>query len=102
MELRAGGRVFPLVSLAVLAALTPLLVSCARPADSPGVPPTPSQRPIISDNEAEDALGVADEFLVAVGQKNYARLWTLLTPEARSQWTAEEAFAAFLDRKFGA
>jgi peptidoglycan/xylan/chitin deacetylase (PgdA/CDA1 family) len=102
MELRAGGRAFRLASLAVVAALTPLLISCARAVDSPGVPPTPSPRPIISDDESEDALGVAEAFLAAAAEKNYARVWALLSPEARSQWAAEEAFAAFLDRKFGA
>ena len=102
MELHAGGRAFSLTSLAVLAALTPLLVSCARTADSPGVSPSPSQRPIIADNDAEDALGIAEAFLAAIAEKNYPQVWELLSPEARSQWPAVEAFAAFLDRKFGA
>ena len=102
MELRAAGRASRLTSLALLVVLTPVLTSCARTADSPGVPPTPSPRPIISDDEAEDALGVAEAFLAAAAEKNYARVWALLSPEARSQWAAEEPFAAFLDRKFGA
>ena len=102
MELHVGGRAFPLTSLAVLVALTPLLISCARPAESPGAPPTPTQQPIISDDEAEDALGVAEAFLAAAAEDKYGEMWAMLSAEARSQWTAEEAFTAFLDRKFGA
>ena len=102
MELLAAGRAFRPISLVLLALLAALLVSCARAADSPGASPTPSQRPAVSDDEAEDALGVAEAFLAAATDKNYGRMWAVLTPEARSQWTAEGAFATFLEHKFGA
>lgn len=101
MELHARGSAFRLASLVLLVALTSLIVSCARAVDSPGVPPTPSQRPIVSDDEAEDALGVAEAFLAAAAEKDYGRVWALLSSEARSQWTTEEAFAAFIEAKFG-
>ena len=102
MGLRAAGRAFQPIFLAHLAALTPLLVSCVRTVDSPGVEPTPSEPPAISEDQAEDALGVAQAFVTAVAEQNRVRLWDLLAPEARSRWPGQEAFAAFIERKFGA
>ena len=74
MELLAAGRAFRLISLALLAALVTFLVSCARTADSPGVDATPTERPAISDNDAEDAIGAAEAFLAAAAAKNYWRM----------------------------
>jgi peptidoglycan/xylan/chitin deacetylase (PgdA/CDA1 family) len=102
MELHAGGGAFRITAVALLVSLSPLVISCASVVDSPGLPPTSSPLPVISDDEAEDALGVAEAFLAGAGEQNYSRLWALLAPEARSLWTSEEPFVAFLQRKFGA
>jgi peptidoglycan/xylan/chitin deacetylase (PgdA/CDA1 family) len=100
MELHAVGRAFRSNSFFSLLALALLTVSCARVVDSPGTPPRPTAPPILSDDDAEDALGVAESFLAAAAEKNQGRMWTLLAAEARAQWASEESFAAFLQRKF--
>lgn len=101
MKLRAAGRTIRLTLLALLV-LIPLLISCARRADSPGVEPTATERPFISEDQAEDALGVAQAFVQAAATRDQAQMWALLAPEAQEQWPAQDQFAAFTGRKFGA
>ena len=100
MTLRTAGRALRPTPFALLIA-TLLLVSCARRADSPGTDPTPSPTPVISDEQAEDALGVAQAFVQAAAARDQAQMWALLAPEAQQQWLAQDQFAAFIGRKFG-
>jgi peptidoglycan/xylan/chitin deacetylase (PgdA/CDA1 family) len=104
MELRAAGRVFQLWRLALVIAVSGVLVSCSSDPPPELLPNkgTPSGRPVVADDEAEDALGVAQAFVAAAADEKYDRMWDLLAPEARSQWAGKEQFVAFLEAKFGA
>jgi peptidoglycan/xylan/chitin deacetylase (PgdA/CDA1 family) len=105
MELHVAGRVLQLTSSILIVALTGILVSCARSAESPGVTPSPPRQPetpVLSEEQAEDALATAQVFVTAAAEKRYDRMWTLMAPEATSRWAGPEQFTAFIDRKFGA
>jgi peptidoglycan/xylan/chitin deacetylase (PgdA/CDA1 family) len=102
MELRTAGRAFQPIASIVVIGLTGILASCVRTAESPGVTPAPSQPPVLSEDQAEDALATAQDFVTAAAEKKYDRLWELLGPEATWRWEGPAQFGAFIERKFGA
>jgi peptidoglycan/xylan/chitin deacetylase (PgdA/CDA1 family) len=83
-------------------ALAVTFIACARGVESPGVEPTPSPSPVISEEQAEDALGVAQAFVAAAAARDSAAMWTFLATEEQEKWAGPEQFAAFVQRKFGA
>jgi peptidoglycan/xylan/chitin deacetylase (PgdA/CDA1 family) len=103
MELHAAGRALRCHAFAVLSGgLAVTLIACARGVESPGTDPTPSPSPVISDEQAEDALGVAQAFVQASAARDTAAMWALLAPEEQQKWAGQDQFAAFIQRKFGA
>jgi peptidoglycan/xylan/chitin deacetylase (PgdA/CDA1 family) len=104
MELRTAGRAFQPIASILVIALTGILASCVRTAESPGAIPThtePPEPPVLSEHQAEDALATAQDFVTAATEKKYDRLWELLAPEVAWRWEGPAQFGAFIARKFG-
>ncbi len=83
-----SGPSHPSVTPAVLPAVT-------GPAPTPTPSPTPPPSP---DPAAADA---ASRFLAGLAARRYGDTWDALAAAPRTLWGSPDAFAAFVDRKFG-
>lgn len=108
---RAGAPAVPIALVVVAFVVLPaaaLLTSCSSGSDEPG-PLAGTSAPSASATtvgatttpRSGDAAKTATSFLTALAKGRYEEMWTLLADAPRRQWGGSDAFASFLQRKFG-
>src|SRR3972149_1449115 len=73
-----------------------IVAKAGRPGGGAGAAPTS-----VAGAEAGSAVKAAGGFLAALTDGDYGRMWDMLAPESQAVWGGPEAFAGFLERKFG-
>lgn len=106
MGLPAALRAVCLWPLPALADLTLLLLSACVNDEAPpwarqATPSPDGTVSTLSEAESRDATRAAARFLDAFADWDTESLWGMLSPEAQARWPGEQAFDAFLARKFG-